>query len=151
MNNPLHVSALKEILEKSFSRYIRVLPNGFILPHENKIHPCLTVKLCCYYPARTWYQNKKPFCRTLDGISSVKNKKTCNTCSSKNQCTPQICVEVLYQEIPLKLLLAYTSMRKFIEYVSKLKLAPQSPSAYLMTLSVLNRGKWGEINFKSLN
>lgn len=147
MNNLLNVSALKEILEKSFSRYIQVLPDGFILPQENKIYPCLTVKLSCYYPARTLYQNKKPFCRSLDGISSVKGEKTCNACSSKNQCTPQICVEVLYQGIPLKLLLAYTSMRKFIEYVSRLKLAPQAPSAYLMTLTVLNRGKWGEVHF----
>jgi hypothetical protein len=149
MNNALHLSALKAILEKSFSRYIRVLPEGFLLPRDNQIFSYLTVQLSSYYSSRTLYQNKKPVCRSLDGVSSVKGKKNCSSCPTNPQCTPQICVEFVYQGIPLKLLLAYTSMRKFIEFVSRWKLSPNQEIKNLMTLTVLNRGKWGEVHFTS--
>lgn len=139
----MNISALKEILEQSFSRYIRVLPVGFLLPYKQEIQSSLTVMVSYFHPARTLYKEKKPSCRSLNGIFALKTKKTCSSCIQKNQCTPQICLEFLYQGIPLKLLLAYTSMRKFIEFVSK----HNFDSNNLVTLSVLNRGKWGEVQF----
>ncbi len=137
--------SLKQIIERSFSRYIKVLPNGFQLPHEPTIYNILNVSLSHYHPARTFYQNKKPFCRSLDGIKSLKNNKKCVSCVLQNRCTPQICIELLYQDIPLKLLIAYTSMRKFLKFISKTNIQRLKNDVFI--ISVINRGKWGELHF----
>ena len=99
------LSTLREILCKSFSRYLTVLPSGFQLPH-GKIASSLEAKIMNVSPARTLYQNRKPVCRSLDGLRSLKETKECASCPLRKTCTPQIYLELLHDEIPLSLLTA---------------------------------------------
>lgn len=136
-------SSLKEIIERSFSRYIRVLPQGLLLPYNQNMVTKIKVNISTYHPARTRYENKKPICRSLDAVKSLKDKKTCALCETKNSCTMQICLEILYENIPLKLMLAYTSMSKFLIFNAKERINKKS----IVQISVINRGKWGELVF----
>lgn len=144
MNDKL--SSLKEILELSFSRYITVLNTGFKLPYnDSQIFPALTVSLSSFSSARTLYQNKKPVCRSLDAQKSIKDNKSCLVCLLKNQCTPQIYLELLYDGIPLKLVLAFTSLKNFIYFLNTFN--SKLETNLVFTMSVINRGSWGEIKF----
>jgi hypothetical protein len=141
------LSSLKEILEFSFSRYIKVLPQGFQLPHESQIYPSLTVSLSLFHPVRTLYQNHKPLCRSLDAIKPLKKNSLCCHCLFKSKCTPQICLELLYQEIPLKLLLSYTSKKNFIVFLRVFNPQCEIKDHHTFKMNILNRGKWGEVQF----
>jgi len=141
----INISILKKIIEKSFSRYITILPEGFKLPYENKIYKALTVEFSSFHPVRTFYEKRKPTCRSIDGITSVKDKKPCASCILKKHCVSQICLEIIYQSIPLKLLLSYTSMRKFLLFINNKNIESLKKSNF--TITVINRGKWGELKF----
>ena len=141
------LSTLQEILAKSFSRYLTVLPSGLQLPH-NKIVPSLEVKILKFSPARTLYQDKKPVCRSLDGIRSLKEHITCASCPLRKTCTPQVYLNLLSDGIPLTLLLAYTSARNFLLFAGKLQSQGLPIEKTAVLLTVRDRGRWGEVNFE---
>ena len=105
-------STLKDLFASSFARYLSVHPTGLRFPHgrlcssvEATVHQCR--------PARTRYRNKTPVCRSLDGITSIKEKHDCASCPDRKDCTAQIYLELTIEDVPYRLLLAYTSARNF--------------------------------------
>lgn len=139
-------ATLRELVAKSFSRYVTVLPTGLKLPHHQVV-PSLTAQILRWSPARTLYQNKKPICRSLDGIASLKEKRPCASCLFRKTCTPQIYLELIADHVPLSLLLAYTSARNFLSFASRLKEKGESIDNASVVLTVLDRGRWGEVTF----
>lgn len=135
--------SLKQIIEQSFSRYIRVLPEAMVLPPNHKT-TSIQATLSSFHPARTRYQNKKPICRSLDAVHSIKNKRFCASCSFKNSCTPQIGLELNVEGVPLKLMLSYTSMRNFLIFNAK-RTTNETP----IRITVRNRKTWGELIFSA--
>jgi hypothetical protein len=136
-------SQLRDLLTRSFSRYVTVLPSGLQLPNHT-IVPSLEAKILRWSPARTLYQNRKPICRSLNGIESLKERKPCASCLFRKTCTPQIYLELLADHLPLSLLIAYTSARNFLRLAATLKEKIENTTV-LMT--VRDRGRWGEISF----
>lgn len=139
-------STLRELVARSFSRYVTVLPTGLQLPHR-QIVPSLTAQILHWSPARTLYQDKKPICRSLNGRESLKEKRPCASCLFRKTCTPQIYLELMADHLPLSLLIAYTSARNFLRFASRLKEQGESIDNASVVLTVLDRGRWGEVTF----
>ena len=146
-----HISTIREVFARSFSRYLKVSTAGFQPPHAEQPLPAISAIILTFRPARTYYQNRKPICRSLDGVQALTENRTCASCLFRKSCTPQICLEILYEGIPLRLMLAYTSARNFMLFVSKQIKAGTPLEGSPVKLSVLDRGRWGEICFASEN
>ncbi|MEK7993971.1 MAG: hypothetical protein AAB403_09235 [Planctomycetota bacterium] len=142
-----HVSTLRDLLARSFSRYLKVTPNGFQPSHADRTLPAISATILTFRPARTLYQNRKPVCRSLDGVQALIESRTCGTCLLRKTCIPQICLEILYQGMPLRLMLAYTSAKNFMLFVSRQQQAGTPLEGSPVKLNVLDRGRWGEICF----
>jgi len=143
-------STMRELAARAFARYLPVLPSGFRLSEDN-IVPSLQASVIQYRPARTLYKNRAPVCRSLDGVRALSKEQECASCFFRKVCTPQICLEILHQGVPWRLILAYTSARNFLLFKSRLekKKVPLENSTIL--LSVRDRGRWGEVYFSSVS
>jgi len=141
-------STMRELAARAFARYLPVLPAGFRLSPDN-IVPSLQTRVIQYHPARTLYKNRAPVCRSLDGIRSLTKEQECASCLSRQVCTPQICLEILHQGVPWRLILAYTSARNFLLFVSTLKKKGMPIEDSTVRISVHDRGRWGEVYFRS--
>jgi hypothetical protein len=139
---------LREIICATCSRYAQLTPAGIVLPAASAPYNPLTVTLVSYTPARTRYVNRKPLCRSLNGIYSVKDNIHCAGCDYHRTCTPQISLQCLYRAVPLRLLLAFTSAKNFISFVRTSHVpAGTTIEGVNVEISVLDRGKWGEAQF----
>ncbi len=139
---------MRELVSRAFARYLRVLPSGFQLS-SNNIVPSLSAKVIASRPARTLYKNRKPVCRSLDGIHALSINKSCAACLSRKTCTPQICLEIIHQGVPWRLILAYTSARNFLLFDSTLKKTGIILEDSTIRIAVRDRGRWGEVYFSN--
>jgi hypothetical protein len=140
--------ALAELFADAFARYLSVRPSGLQMPHGPIVASLRTRLLACR-PARTLYENHQPRCRSLDGIQSITEARPCAACLLRKTCTPQIYLELLYDRVPYRLLLAYTSARNFMLFASRLRQQGQPVENADILISVRDRGRWGELRFLS--
>jgi len=143
------VSPLKEILCNITAKYATVTPGGIKLI-DKVIYQSIQITIVDFKPARTRYLNKKPVCRSFNGINPLKDKKLCATCNYKTTCTPQILLDFLYAAMPFRLLLAYTSVKNFFRLIHKCEKENHNIKGKMITLKIINRGRWGEVVFISL-
>ena len=141
-------SALTDLFADAFARYLAVRPSGLQMPH-GPIVQTLRARLLACRPARTLYENHQPRCRSLDGIQSITEARSCAACLLRKTCTPQIYLELLHDRVPYSLLLAYTSARNFMTFASRLRQQGQPVENANLILSVRDRGRWGELRFIS--
>jgi hypothetical protein len=139
-------SPFTDLFADAFARYLSVRPGGLQMPH-GPIVPTLRARLLACRPARTLYENHQPRCRSLDGIQSLTEARTCAACLLRKTCTPQIYLELLHDHVPYRLLLAYTSARNFMTFASRLRQQGQPVENTDILLSVRDRGRWGELRF----
>lgn len=144
MNSGPHL--FRDVVYRSFCRYLRVTPSGFQLPSDD-ILQSLPVQLLCFHHARTLYKDKKPTCRSLDGIQSLTEGRSCASCLLRKNCTPQISLEFLYDHMPFRLILSYTSARNFLSFLSSLRQNGQPLENASVLIFVRDRGRWGEVCF----
>jgi len=137
---------LTDLFSDAFARYLAVRPSGLQLPHGT-IVPTLRARLLACRPARTLYEDHQPRCRSLDGIQSITEARTCAACLLRKTCTPQIYLELLYDHVPYRLLLSFTSARNFMLFASRLRQQGQPVENAEILLSVRDRGRWGELRF----
>lgn len=143
------LSPLKEILYNTTAKYATVKPDGIRLA-DNVIYESIQITIVDFKPARTRYLNKKPACRSFNGINSLKEKKLCATCNYKTTCTPQILLDFLYAAFPFRLLLAYTSVKNFFQFIHKCEKKNLTIKGKMATLKIINRGRWGEVKVVAL-
>lgn len=141
-------SPLLDLFSDAFARYLAVRPGGLQMPHGTLVSS-LRVRLLLCRPARTLYENHHPRCRSLDAIQSITQGRTCASCLSRKDCTPQLYLELLHDHVPYRLLLAYSSARNFMLFASRLRQQGHTIENADVLLSVLNRGRWGELRFLS--
>ena len=144
MNAP--APALQDLFTEAFARYLAVRPAGLQMPHGPLVST-LRVRLLTCRPARTLYENHKPRCRSLDAIQSITEGRACAACLLRKTCTPQIYIDLLYDHVPYRLLLAYSSARNFLLFASRLRQQGQPVENAEVILSVRDRGRWGELRF----
>lgn len=137
---------LTDLFADAFARYLAVRPSGLQMPHGPIVRTLRACLLACR-PARTLYENRQPRCRSLDGIQSITQARTCAACLLRKTCTPQIYLELLHDRVPYRLLLAYTSARNFMLFASRLRQQGKAVENADILLSVRDRGRWGELRF----
>ena len=146
--NPQQAEILRDIVQRMMARYITVRPLGIDLGNNRKLIPALNGRILDYGAARTLYRNRRPVCRSLDAVKAIKDaNKLCQQCVDRDNCTGQVRLDLLFENCPYRLLLAYTSAKNFLLYTGKLaekKIEIQTTDTKIV---VVNRGSWGELRF----
>ncbi len=146
--NPQQAEILRDIVQRMMARYITVRPLGIDLGNNRKLIPALNCRILDYGAARTLYRNRRPVCRSLDAVKAIQDaNKLCQQCVDRNNCTGQVRLDLLFENCPYRLLLAYTSAKNFLLYTGKLaekKIEIQTTDTKIV---VVNRGSWGELRF----
>ncbi len=146
--NPQQAEILRDIVQRMMARYITVRPLGIDLGNNRKLIPALNCRILDYGAARTLYRNRRPVCRSLDAVKAIKDaNKLCQQCVDRDNCTGQVRLDLLFENCPYRLLLAYTSAKNFLLYTGKLaekKIEIQTTDTKIV---VVNRGSWGELRF----
>lgn len=135
---------MAEIMIAAFARYVSVHPEGLEM-RSGEVVPSVAARLLGSHPARTLYENRRPICRSLDGVRPLKGEQTCERCTFLGKCTGQVCVDLLIEGIPERLLLAYTSLRNFLLFVEERRRQGLQVEGAEIQLVVRNRGGWGEV------
>jgi hypothetical protein len=146
--NPQQAEILRDIVQRMMARYIAVRPLGIDLGNNRKLIPALNCRILDYGAARTLYRNRRPVCRSLDAVKAIKDaNKLCQQCVDRDHCTGQVRLDLLFENCPYRLLIAYTSAKNFLLYTGKLaekKIEIQTTDTKIV---VVNRGSWGELRF----
>ena len=145
------IEPLREILHRALVRYLTVRPGGFELERGERLRPAIEARILGFGGARTFYQNRKPVCRSLDGLRPVTDdtNRTCRECEARQRCTEQVRVDLIVERRAFRLLLAYSSARAFLVYDAELKQRRVSIEDVSTKITVTNRGAWGELRFSS--
>lgn len=145
------VEPLRELLYRALVRYLTVRPGGFELQAGERLRPVVEARILGHGGARTFYQDRKPVCRSLDGVRPITGdtNRLCHECEARERCTPQLRVDLIVERRPFRLLLAYSSARAFLTYEAELRLRRVAIEEVLTKITVTNRGSWGELRFSS--
>jgi hypothetical protein len=142
------VQPLREILHSASKRYLTVRPRGFVLHPGDPPQPTLTVRILGFGSARTLYQNRKPHCRSLDGVQPIDDPaQSCSDCRVRSRCTPQVRLDLFVGHLPFRLLLAWSSAKNFLLYEAGLRQRGHPIEDIVHRIDVINRGSWGELRF----
>ncbi len=143
------IQPLRELLQSAQRRYLTVRPHGFELNPGTPLRAVLEARILGFGGARTHYHNRKPHCRSLDGIRpiSAEGQRTCAECNLRTQCTPQLRLDLLADIQPFRLLLAHTSAKNFLLYEAELHQRGVALYEVLHHITVINRGSRGELRF----
>ena len=144
------IEPLREILHRALARYLPVTPTGFKLVGHDKPAASIEARILSFGGARTYYKNRKPDCRSLDGLQSITHAdRTCPECTLRSQCTPQVRLDLLVDGRPYRLLMAHTAAKNFLAYEMTLRKQGRDFAGVLHRIDVTNRGTWGELRFSA--
>ena len=119
--NRQQAEILRDIVQRMMARYMTIRPLGIDLGNNRKLIPALNCRVLDYGAARTLYRKRRPVCRSLDAVKAIEDpKKLCQQCRDRDQCTGQVRLDLLFENCPYRLLLAYTSAKNFLLYTGKL-------------------------------
>ena len=146
--NPQQAEILRDIVGRMMARYMTIRPLGIDLGNRRKLIPALNCRILNYGAARTLYHQRRPVCRSLDAVKAIKDaKKLCQQCLDRNLCTGQVRLDLLFENCPYRLLIAYTSAKNFLLYTGKLAQQKLEIQTIDTKIIVVNRGSWGELRF----
>jgi len=140
----------RDILARTAARYLAVRPAGIEIAAGHPLIAKLPVTILNHGAARTLYRERRPACRSLDGVRAVQNAKLyCAACDDRDRCTPQVRLDLVFDNIPYRLLLAYTSAKNFLFYHTELVNNRRRLEDVITMIRVVNRGSWGELRFSA--
>ena len=146
--NPQQAEILRDIVQRMMARYMTIRPLGIDLGNKRKLIPALNCRVLNYGAARTLYRQRRPVCRSLDAVKALQDsKKLCQQCLDRDHCTGQVRLDLLFENSPYRLLLAYTSAKNFLLYTGKLAELKLEIQTIDTKIVVVNRGSWGELRF----
>ena len=145
------VEPLRDLLHRLLGRYLTVRPRGFELDPGAPLRQIIEARIIAHGGARTLYENRKPACRSLDGVQPVmgNTERRCADCKLRQRCTPQVRLDLIVDRRPFRLLLAYSSARAFLLYEARLRQRQVALEDVVTQIAVANRGNWGELRFSS--
>lgn len=146
--NQQETQILRDILHRMVARYMTIRPLGIDLGEDRKLLPSLECRILNYGGARTLYRGRRPICRSFDAVKAIREpNKRCQECLDRKHCTPQVRLDLFFENRPYRLLLAYTSAKNFLLYTGELALRKLELQKVSTKIQVLNRGSWGELRF----
>jgi hypothetical protein len=143
------VDPLRDVLHRALARYLTVRPGGFELQTGERLRTVVEARILGFGGARTFYQDRKPVCRSLDGLRPVTGdtNRTCRDCEARARCTSQVRLDLIVERRPFRLLLAHSSARAFLSYEAELRLRRVAIENVITKITVVNRRTWGELRF----
>jgi len=139
---------LRDILHRMEARYLTVRPHGIETEPDRPPLKTLEVYILNHGGARSLYRGRRPVCRSLDGIRALKDpNKLCGECFDRKHCTPQVRVDLLHENRPYRLVLAFSSARNVLRYEARCKANPLPLHRIRTRITVINRSTWGELKF----
>jgi hypothetical protein len=126
--------------------YADVTPAGLVLGKGTTPRPEVQALFVRTGPARTLYEDRRPACRSIDGLRGFGGKE-CVSCADRTGCTPQVLLDVEIDRRVHRLLLAFTSARNFLLFADRFTRDGRRLDRAVLTLRVLDRGRWGELRF----
>jgi len=146
--NRQQTEILRDIVHRMMARYMTIRPLGIDLGNKRKLLPALNCRVLNYGAGRTLYRQRRPICRSLDAVKTLgDSKKLCQQCLDRKHCTGQVRVDLLFENCPYRLLIAYTSAKNFLLYTGKLAEQKLEIQTIDTKIIVVNRGSWGELRF----
>jgi hypothetical protein len=124
--------------------YVKILPKGIYL-EGTEIFPEMKGQILSFGPARTRYADHRMVCHSANAIDAPDAQ--CSCCRKRKDCTVQMRLDLIHHKGILRFMLSCASLRNFMLFLSKLKQQGISPKGALITITVLNRGRWGELKF----
>ena len=146
--NVQQIQILRDILQRTTACYMTIRPHGIDPGNNRKLLPAIDCRILNFGAAKTLYIERRPVCRSLDALKPFgKPNGNCGQCPDHHRCTDQIRLDLLFENRPYRLLIAYTSAKNFLIYTSKI--AEQKIELHTIDtkLVVVNRGSWGELRF----
>ena len=145
------VEPLREILYRALVRYLTVRPRGFELQPGERLRPVVEARILGHGGARTFYRDRKPVCRSLDGLRPVTGDtdRVCVECEARARCKPQVRIDLIVDRRPFRMLLAYSSAHAFLGYDAELRQRRVAIEDVVTKITVVNRGSWGELRFSA--
>ena len=145
------VEPLRELLRRAPVRILTARPRGFELVPGERPRPLVQARILGHGAARTLNRDRKPICRSLDGVRPVTDDTAtaCADCPLRKRCTPQVRLDLLAEQRPLRLLLAGSVARAFLLYEAGLRQRHVAIADIVTTIAVVNRGSWGELRFSA--
>jgi hypothetical protein len=154
MNHFDEIDPIREIIQRARNRFLTIRPGGFEFEKGHPPVPQIEARIPSFGGARTLYRNKKPHCRSLDGIKPIKSLSdenlSCAQCKLRSQCTPQVLLNLIAGNNPYRLLLANTSAKQFLIYINELQNRSLALENHVHLIRVINRKSWGELCFSTL-
>ncbi len=145
------VEPLRNILHRALVRYLTVRPGGFELQPDERLRTSVEARILGFGGARTFYKDRKPVCRSLDGLRPVTGDtdRVCRECEARARCVSQVRVDLIVERIPFRMLLAHSSARAFLVYEAKIRQRGVAIENVLTKIVVVNRRTWGELRFSA--
>ena len=151
MSDALTPRHMREVLATATTTYARLLAGGLVLAVGDAPQPTVDVGLVAHGDARTLYRDRRPVCRSLDGVCSIQDRRRqCAGCDDRALCTAQIRVDFTCDARAYRLLLARTSARNYLLYERLLARRSLRLDHVRTRLTVVDRGAWGELRFALL-
>ena len=138
--------SMRDLIAGVYARYVTVRPDGLELCPGETVDS-LAARMLGFHPARTLYERRQPICRSLDAVRPLQGEQTCAGCVFRSKCTQQMCVELVAEGVPARLLLAFTSLRNFLVFVEERRRHAKPIEGANILVAVRNRGHWGEVCF----
>ena len=145
------VALLRQCVYRAPVHVLPVHPRGFALDAETRLRPRLQARILGYGNARTRYHNREPACRSLDGLRATDHPHPrCAECALRNQCTPQLRLDLIAERRPYRLLLNSRDLQRFLLYHARLQQRGLALEDIVHCIDVINRGSWVELRFHTL-
>ena len=146
---------LREILERALLCYLDVRHDGLVLQGERKPVNIALARIYDFGGARTLYRQRRPVCRSLDGVTaihaSITPSRQCADCKFRQVCTPQVRVDLRIASQSYRGLLAFSSARNFLVYEARLRQEQLAIDRVDTQITVVDHGSWGELRFQRVD
>jgi hypothetical protein len=142
--------SVKDLTHRFYSNAIagnvQILPIGIKLANK-QITPEIKAEVLSFAPAKTRYEKNQPVCHSPDAIQAPNVSYACCSCRLRKNCTPQMRLDIICSNGKLRFLLQYASLRNFMLFLSALAKQKIPLQGSTITIKVLNRGRWAEVQF----
>ncbi len=135
-----------DLVRSLLTTFADVTPQGLVLGKGAPPRREVSAVFVKTGPARTLYKDRRPVCRSIDGLHGFGGK-LCASCSDRDGCTGQVLLDVEVDRRVYRLLLAFTSARNFLLFADRFTRGGRSLERATLVIRVLDRGRWGELHF----
>jgi len=141
---PDRIRKTKELFRENNPHIVKVTPQGFQIGSITV--ETLEARINTWKVIKKYFDDKGALlCYSEDGISSSRGG-LCKECQ-QYFCNPRLKLSLNLKGRKALMELNYTSAGNFISFIEEENIDEKTMANHSVTMSVTNRGKWGEVHF----